>query len=669
MASYLFLIPALPLAAFAINFLLGRWYIKDKAHWVACPAVFGSWLLSVFVLFDIRDKDAPISQHLFTWIPSGSFNVDVNLYADQLTAVMLMVVTTVGFLVHVYSIGYMHKDPGYYRFFSYLPLFVFSMLMLVLAENYLLLFVFWEAVGLCSYLLIGFWFKRRSAANAAKKAFIVNRIGDLGFGLGVIMIFWTFGTLNFFGDNGVFANVDSIATNKMTLIALLLFAGAVGKSAQFPLHVWLPDAMEGPTPVSALIHAATMVTAGIYMVARSHAIFEQSHTAMLVVATIGGFTAFMAATIAITQNDIKRVVAYSTVSQLGYMAMALGSGAWIAAIFHLMTHAFFKGLLFLGSGSVIHGVHEEQNIQKMGGLKKYMPITFWTFMAASLANAGVIPFSGFWSKDEIIVGDWTSLELVNWGNFLTVVALITAFLTAFYMFRLVFLTFYTKPRFDEAHLHPHESPWVMTIPLILLAIPTVLIGFVGVPPEKGRLQHFLEPVFAQPAETTGSTEQAALYVVNGKEENAQVTEPAASEEEPTVSTATSISFGAISTFIALAGIFVAYLTYIAGRIDPVSVANRYRSIYLFLYDKWRFDELYDRTIVRPAKQTANFLWRVVDVQIIDGTVNGIATGINATSQRLRHVQTGLVANYALAIALGMVVIVGVYLAAFSSLFR
>ncbi len=427
--------------------------------------------------------------------------------------------------------------------------------------------------------------------------------------------------------------------------------------------------MEGPTPVSALIHAATMVTAGIYMVARSHAIFEQSHTAMIVVATIGGFTAFMAATIAMTQNDIKRVIAYSTVSQLGYMAMALGTGAWIAAIFHLMTHAFFKGLLFLGSGSVIHGVHEEQNIQKMGGLKKYMPITFWTFMAASLANAGVIPFSGFWSKDEIIVGDWTSQELVTWGNFLTVVALVTAFLTAFYMFRLVFLTFYTRPRFDEAHLHPHESPWVMTIPLILLAIPTVLIGFVGVPPEKGRIQHFLEPVFAQTAETTGSTEQAALYVVNGQEATAQETEPEASEEEHTVSTATTISFGTISTLVALAGIFVAYLTYIAGRIDPVSVANRYRSIYLFLYDKWRFDELYDRVIVRPAKQTAIFLWKVVDVRIIDGTVNGIATGLNFTSQRLRHVQTGLVANYALAIALGMVLIVGVYLAAFSSLFR
>jgi NADH-quinone oxidoreductase subunit L len=674
MEDYLFLIPALPLIAFAINFLLGRWYIKDKAHLVSVPLVFASWVLSLLVMIDIADKDEPISQHLFTWIPSGSFNVEVNLFADQLTAVMLMVVMSVGFLVHVYSIGYMKGDGGYYRFFAYLPLFVFSMLMLVLADNYLLLFVFWEAVGLCSYLLIGFWFKRRSAANAAKKAFIVNRIGDLGFGLGVMMIFWTFGTVNFFGADGVFAQAPEIKTATITLIAVLLFTGAIGKSAQFPLHVWLPDAMEGPTPVSALIHAATMVTAGIYMVARSHAIFEESETAMFVVATVGAFTAFMAATIAITQNDIKRVVAYSTVSQLGYMAFALGTGAWIAGIFLLMTHAFFKGLLFLGSGSVIHGMHEEQNIQKMGGLRRYMPITFWTFLIASLANAGVVPFAGFWSKDETIVGAWTSQELKTWGNVVAIVGLATAFLTALYMFRLVFLTFFTKPRYDTEHVHPRESPWVMTIPLILLAIPSAFIGFVGVPPEDGRLQRFLEPVFETVSEPEG-TEQASLYVVDAQEEPADSpSEEAANaaggtEEAHEVSTATTVTFGVISTIIALAGIFVAYLAYITGRISPVAVADRYRSIYLFLFEKWRFDEFYDAWLVQPAKKTALFLWRVVDVQIIDGAVNGTATLINFTSQRLRHVQTGLVANYALAIALGMVVIVGVYLAAFSSLFR
>src|SRR5215213_5096273 len=429
MASYLFLIPALPLAAFAINFLLGRWYIKDKAHWIAAPAVFGSWLLSVLTFFEIRDEDHGLKQHLFTWIPSGDFHIDASLQADQLTAIMLLVVTTVGFLFHFYSIGYMHGDPGFYRFFSYLPLFVFSMLMLVLADNYLVVFVFWEAVGLCSYLLIGYYFKRRSAYNAAKKAFIVNRIVDLGFGLGIMWIFSAFGTLSFFGDDGVFAQAASgdIASGTLTGISLLLFTGAIGKSAQFPLHVWLPDAMEGPTPVSALIHAATMVTAGIYMIARSHAIVQESETAMWMISTIGVFTAFMAASIAITQNDIKRVVAYSTVSQLGFMAFALGTGAWMSAIFHLMTHAFFKGLLFLGCGSVIHGMHEEQDIQRMGGLRKYMPITFSTFLIGALANAGIVPLSGFWSKDEIIAGAWTSPVFPSYGKFVAVVGLIAAF--------------------------------------------------------------------------------------------------------------------------------------------------------------------------------------------------------------------------------------------------
>jgi len=392
MSDLLFLIPLLPLAAFCINILLGRSVIREKAHWISIPAVLGSWIVSVLVLFDINDTERAISQRLFTWIPSGDFNVEVSLYADQLTAIMLMVVTTVGLFVHVFSVGYMHGDPGYYRFFSYLPLFVFSMLMLVLADNLLVLFVFWEAVGLCSYFLIGYYFKRRSANNAAKKAFIVNRIGDLGFGLGIMLAYWTFGTISFHGDTGLFEKAFNheafgIAGGTMTLIGILLFIGACGKSAQFPLHVWLPDAMEGPTPVSALIHAATMVTAGIYMVARSYTIFISSETAMLFVTVIGAFTAFMAATIALTQNDIKRIVAYSTLSQLGYMVFALGAGAWVAAIFHLMTHAFFKGLLFLGCGSVIHGMHEEQDIQKMGGLRKYMPITFWTFLIGALANA------------------------------------------------------------------------------------------------------------------------------------------------------------------------------------------------------------------------------------------------------------------------------------------
>ncbi len=641
MADLLFLIPLLPLAAFCVNIFLGRSVIRDNAHWVALPAVFVSWLLSVFVFLDIRDSGDAISQRLFTWIPAGDFNATVSLYADQLTAVMLLVGTTVGFLVHVYSVGYMHGDGGYYRFFAYLPLFVFSMLMLVLADNLLVLFVFWEAVGLCSYFLIGYFYRRRSAGNAAKKAFIVNRVGDLGFGLGVMLIFWTFGTVNFYGEHGIFEQAVNhealgIAGGTLTLIGILLFIGACGKSAQFPLHVWLPDAMEGPTPVSALIHAATMVTAGIYMVARNYSIYLQSETAMLVVAIVGAFTALMAATIAITQNDIKRVTAYSTVSKLGYMAFALGTGAWVAAIFHLMTHAFFKGLMFLGCGSVIHGMHEEQDIRKMGGLRKHMPTTFWTMMVASLANAGIIPFSGFWSKDEIIVGAWASESA--FGKPAAIIGLLTAFLTALYMFRMMFLVFFGKERFDTAHVHPHESGAWLAIPLVLLAIPATVIGFIGFPPEKGPFQRFLEHSF----------EFLELHAIP---------------------MSTTVTIGALSTVAALGGIGVAYLAYVTGAINPREIGARFQGLYQFLLNKWYIDELYDRVFVRPLRAFATFLWRVIDIGVIDAAVNGVALGIGAVAQRLRHVQTGLVANYALAIALGMVVLLGVYLAGFSNLFR
>jgi NADH-quinone oxidoreductase subunit L len=684
MADYLFLIPLLPLLAFVINFVFGRNYIRDQAHWIACPAVFASFALSVAAFFDVRDKGEPIDQHLFTWIPSGDFHVDVSLHVDQLTAIMLLVVTSVSFLVHVYSIGYMHGDGGYYRFLSYLPLFVFSMLMLVLADNFLLLFVFWEAVGLCSYLLIGYYFKRRSASNAAKKAFIVNRIGDLGFGLGIMWIFAAFGTLDFFGEDGVFALAESGAVSGRTLtgIALLLFTGAVGKSAQFPLHVWLPDAMEGPTPVSALIHAATMVTAGIYMIARSHAIVQESQTAMFVIATIGAFTAFMAASIALTQNDIKRVVAYSTVSQLGYMAFGLGTGVFASGIFHLMTHAFFKGLLFLGCGAVIHGMHEEQNIQNMGGLRKYMPITFWTFLIGALANAGLVPLAGFWSKDELIAGAWTSPVFSNWGKVIAIVGLVAAFMTALYMFRLVFLTFFGKERFDTHELHPHEAGPTMTVPLVLLAIPSLLVGFFGFPPDEGRFHKFIEPVFeaGHEAEAAVSNQLASLYILQegtattgeegegtGGEEHAAEGEAAAHEH--VISNTTKWTFGIISSIVAISGIVVAYLTYITGTISATAVGRRFSGLYQFLYDRWRIDEFYDRTFIQPAKRLAMYSWRVIDVGIIDASVNGLAGVVNGASARLRTVQTGLVANYALAIALGMVVIIGVYFAAFSDLLR
>jgi NADH-quinone oxidoreductase subunit L len=670
MEQYLFLIPLLPLAAFAINLLFGRGLIRAQAHWIAAPAVFGSWVVSLLVFREIYTDHTVLSQHLFRWIPAGDFTVDVNLRVDQLTAVMLLVVTTVGFLVHVYSVGYMKGDPGFYRFFAYLPLFVFSMLMLVLADNFLLLFVFWEAVGLCSYLLIGYYFKRRSAANAAKKAFIVNRVGDLGFGLGVMWIFAAFGTLNF---EEVFTHLGDVDPAVLTGIALLLFLGACGKSAQWPLHVWLPDAMEGPTPVSALIHAATMVTAGVYLIGRSHALFSASETAMLVVTLVGLFTAFMAATIGMVQNDIKRVIAYSTVSQLGFMVFALGLGAWVAAIFHLVTHAFFKGLLFLGAGSVIHGMHDEQNIWNMGGLRKWMPITFWTFLAAALANAGVIPFAGFWSKDEIIVGGWIS-DYQPIGTIAVVIGLVTAFFTALYMFRVVFVVFTGKPRFNPDDVHPHESPPSMTLPLVLLAIPSIFLGvLIGWPPEDGRLHEFLNPVFygeSADAEhaSAGNSEVASLYTVATAQDDGAVEETQAAGPHH-ASTETMLTFGVISTVVALAGVLVAYLTYVTGTINATALANRYRGLYMFLYEKWRWDELYNRMFVRPLASFSTFLWRVVDVGIIDGIVNGVASGIGAISQRLRHVQTGLVGNYALAIALGMVIIVGVYLGLFSDLFR
>ncbi|MCO5216645.1 MAG: NADH-quinone oxidoreductase subunit L, partial [Thermomicrobiales bacterium] len=430
MADLLYLIPLLPLVAFVINIFWGRTYIKGNAHWIAIPAAVGSWILSILVFREIYTEHHAISQRLFTWIPAGDFNITVSLYADQLTAIMLLVVSSIGMLVCVYSVGYMHGEDGYYRFFSYIPLFIFSMLMLVLADNLLTLFIFWEAVGLCSYFLIGYYFRRRSAGNAAKKAFIVNRVGDLAFGIGIMLTYWTFDTIYFHGEEGILEQAyhfadHGISAGTITAIAILLFIGACGKSAQFPLHIWLPDAMEGPTPVSALIHAATMVTAGIYMSARSYTIFISSEDAMLFVSVIGAITAFMAASIALTQHDIKKVVAYSTVSQLGYMALALGTGAWLAAIFHLMTHAFFKGLLFLGSGSVIHGMHGEQDMRKMGGLRKHMPITFWTFLIGSAANAGVFPLAGFWSKDEIIVGAWISDN--PFGKIAAIVALMAAF--------------------------------------------------------------------------------------------------------------------------------------------------------------------------------------------------------------------------------------------------
>ncbi len=632
MEHWLFLMPLAPLVAAVVNFMFGRWIIKNFASWIASGAVALSFVLSLIVFFQIRSNEEVITQHLYTWIPAGSFQIPVTLQVDQLTAIMLLVVTFVSLLVHVYSFGYMHGDPGYYRFFSYLPLFVFSMLMLVLADNYLLLFVFWEGVGLCSYLLIGFWYRRRSAAQAAKKAFIVNRIGDFGFTIGILFIFTHFGSLEY---SKVFSSLGSASNSTVTLIALLLFTGAIGKSAQIPLFIWLPDAMEGPTPVSALIHAATMVTAGIFMVARSYPIFEASHDAMQVVAIIGAATAFVAATIALTQYDIKKVIAYSTVSQLGYMAFALGVGAWVPAIFHLFTHAFFKGLLFLGAGSVIHGMHEEQDMRRMGNLKKYMPVTYWTFMVGALANAGLFPFAGFWSKDETIAGAWASNH-----PFIAITGLVAAFFTALYMMRAVFMTFHGTERFDTEHIHPHESPWSMKGPLILLAIPALLVGaLVGWPPDKGWFHTFLEPVFA------------------------------AGKAPVEISSTTTYTLAILSTVFVLAGIGIAYLAYVKESISPRDWAKRLGPAYQLAANLWYFDAAYERFIIHPLYLFSVFLWRVVDVEIIDGAVNGVASAVSFTSERWRRAQTGLVSNYALAIALGAVIIVGAYLIFGSNLFQ
>ena len=496
------LIPLLPLLSFIVTILFGRHHIKEKAHLIAVPAVFLSFLLSVSAFMDVMNGEV-ININVYSWIVSGSFNVTVGFLIDQLSAIMLLVVTSISTLIFVYSIGYMHGDGGYYRFFAYLSLFVFSMLILVMANNYLLMYFGWEAVGLCSYFLIGFWFHKKSAADAGKKAFIVNRFGDFGFGLGVILIFITFGSLEYLevfnqasGILGQTINIFGTDVSTITLICLLLFCGAVGKSAQLPLHVWLPDAMEGPTPVSALIHAATMVTAGVFMVARSNPLFVLSETAMMTVAIVGGVTALFAATIALVQNDIKKVIAYSTVSQLGYMFLALGVGAFSAGIFHLYTHAYFKALLFLASGSVIHALHDEQNMQKMGGLKKYMPVTYWVFILATLSITGIPGFAGFFSKDEIL---WRAYLGGDLGRFLWFLGTAAALMTAFYSWRLIFLTFHGKFRgTEEQERNLHESPRVITVPLIFLAVGAVAAGWVGIPPifmEHGdKIGEFLAPV-------------------------------------------------------------------------------------------------------------------------------------------------------------------------------
>ncbi|MDY6861489.1 MAG: NADH-quinone oxidoreductase subunit L, partial [Thermodesulfobacteriota bacterium] len=584
---------------------------------------------------------------LYSWIPVGDLEVPLGFLVDPLSVVMMLTVSFVGFLIHVYSIGYMHDDEGFTRYFAYLNLFVFFMLLLVSANSFLLMFVGWEGVGLCSYLLIGFWYRRKSPADAGKKAFIVNRIGDYGFILAMLLIFVNFNTLNFIP---VFEHAGTFHTGSIIIIAitLLLFLGACGKSAQIPLYVWLPDAMEGPTPVSALIHAATMVTAGVYMVARCAVLFSLAPISLLVVAIIGGLTAIFSASIAVTQNDIKRVLAYSTVSQLGYMFLACGCGAYAAGIFHLMTHAFFKALLFMGAGSVMHALGGELNIQKMGALRKYMPRTHWTFIMGTLALCGIAPFAGFFSKDEILFNALVNRGIIFWG-----VGAAAAFLTSFYMFRLVFLTFYGKSRMDEeVEHHAHESPNVMTVPLMILAFFSLVIGWVGMPLIKGdnifnSFHRFLDPVFSG-AKVTEHVDLVAL---------AHASEEVAHNAAHHHSAGLEIAMMLVSVLIAVAGILTAYFIYLKSPGMDKKLGENCKEAYTWSYNKFFVDEFYFAFIVYPIRDISLFLWKIVDSLIVDGVVNGAGFLVRGISGILRKIQTGFIQNYALSILFGVVLII------------
>ena len=635
MVQLIYLTTLLPLLGFLFNGLFGSKIKNEKIIGIIGSSTIGISFLIVAGAF-FQTLSMPVDQrqtivNLFTWIKVGNLDVNVSYQVDQLSLLMGLIVTGVGFIIHVYSIGYMHGDKGFGRFFAYLNLFIFAMMNLILGSNFLLLFLGWEGVGLCSYLLIGFWYDRKfeksTTSDAAKKAFIVNRIGDFGFLLGIFLIYLTFGSLNF---NDVFARAASLNIPQyvFNFIALFLFIGAMGKSAQIPLYIWLPDAMAGPTPVSALIHAATMVTAGVYMVARCSIIYASAPAIMEFVAIIGALTAIFAASIALVQNDIKKVLAYSTVSQLGYMFLALGVGAFSAALFHVMTHAFFKALLFLGAGSVIHGMHDEQNIQNYGGLKKYMPKTYATFLIASLAIAGIPPLSGFFSKDEILWSSYADGNIIYW-----LIGVVTALLTAFYMFRLVSLTFDGKERFGHDK-HPHESPAVMTIPLIILAVLAAVGGFIGIPEifsgEHGnQFDNWLEPIF-QPAQA-----KIAMFGVHS------------SLEEIVLMVVTLVGV--------IGSIYAARYIYIKNIKPAEKLSKRFNGVYNLLLNKYYVDEIYDASVVTPiAKGSEIVLWKFADVKIIDGLINGVANLIEKISGSIRKIQTGVAQFYALIMMLGIV---------------
>ncbi len=634
------LVPLAPLVGAVVTGLFGRKLGRSAAHWITILGVAIAFFASVLIFQDVS-RGHNFNGAVYTWLTTGDIRFEVGFLIDRLTVLMMLVVTFVSLMVHIYTIGYMHDDDGYQRFFSYISLFTFSMLMLVMANNFLQLFFGWEAVGLVSYLLIGFWFTRPTAIYANLKAFLVNRVGDFGFLLGIGMILAHFGTLDY---ASVFAGAHAIATDTVELIpgspwlvisviCILLFVGAMGKSAQFPLHVWLPDSMEGPTPISALIHAATMVTAGIFMVARMSPLFELSETALSVILVIGGITALFMAFLGVVQNDIKRVVAYSTLSQLGYMTVALGASAYSAAIFHLMTHAFFKALLFLGAGSVIIAMHHEQDMRKMGGLRKYMPITYWCVVIGSLALSGIPPFAGFFSKDMII--DAVRDSQLPGAGFAYFAVLAGVFVTAFYTFRLLFMTFHGKPRMDhhtESHLH--ESPWTVTVPLILLAIPSAYAGWA-----------YINPLLF------GNYFGNALYVTETHDVIRHLRGDVSSGQI-VLQNITGMPF-----ILALCGIATAWFLYILRPDLPALIANRFRAIYAVLDNKYYFDQFNDWFFAGGARKVGNFFWRLGDVKIIDGFfVNGSAKVVAGVSRLIRELQSGYVYHYAFAMIFGLFVL-------------
>jgi len=672
------LIPLFPFVGFVVNSTMGRRLPKGVSGGLASLAMLASFAVSVMTVLQLRGlspEARAIEQTLYTWIASGDLNIGLSFRVDPLAAVMILVITGIGSLIHIYSTAYMHDevDSEFARYFSYLNLFASFMLVLVLGANFPLMFVGWEGVGLCSYLLIGFWFKKKSANDAGKKAFIVNRVGDYAFILGMLAIFAKFGTLDFQGvASAVAAMPVEAGFGILSLATLLLFIGATGKSAQIPLYTWLPDAMEGPTPVSALIHAATMVTAGVYMIGRNAVLFSHAPETLTIVAVIGALTALMAGTIGLVQNDIKRVLAYSTVSQLGYMFLAMGVGAFGAGIFHLYTHAFFKACLFLGSGAVIHALHGEQDIRNMGGLRKELPITYWTFLIGAIAIAGVFPLSGFFSKDEILFETFVEGHMLLWT-----IGALTALLTATYMFRLVFLTFHGERRHDvpaaaDAHGHAddsshrpaiapshghgsgshlHDAPPAMALALIVLAIGSVAAGWIGIPHAIGghnELAAWLEPSFSAPR-------------VAGE---AAVSEAAAEAGEATGAEYIALerTLMGVSLAIALAGIAFAYFVWIKRRRIADNVVREFPGLYRLLLNKYYVDELYDATIVQPIKAASTEgLWRWFDVRVIDGAVNGTASIVDGSAGVLRRLQSGSVRAYAGSLFVGVVMILGYYL--------